>query len=245
MPPPTQRYPYLYEGECTRRDDPDGLGRIRIRIPGMVEPETPQWVEPIGGTSGGHAQRGEFDPPPVGANVAVMFVLGDPDSPRYLVGPWGDPGGVSDVPTGGVVEGADKQRAAREDAEWLIQRDSRSGSHKYLVRHKSSSVAILIDGTADRVYLVRESATEQLVLGTAYRAAEVTALGQLVAAIDSIVAAVNSTGADATFSAAFPTAAGFLTALSATVYPPLKAAFTGSQYASDATDYLSDKARTE
>lgn len=163
MPPPPQRYPYLYEGECTRRDDPDGLGRIRIRIPGMVEPETPQWVEPIGGKCGGFAQRGEYDPPPVGANVAVMFVLGDPDEPRYLVGPWGDPGGVSDVPTGAALgsppEQDDRQASVVEDGEWLITRDSRTAlsgvSPKLELKHKSSGMYLLFDAnpTALRVRL--------------------------------------------------------------------------------------------
>ena len=70
---PAQKYPFLYEGEVTRRDDPDGLGRIKVRIPGVVEPETPSWAFPIGSQGGGWAQHGSWEPPPIGANVNVVL----------------------------------------------------------------------------------------------------------------------------------------------------------------------------
>ena len=240
-----RRYPYLYEGEVTRRDDPDGLGRVKVLIPGIVEPETPNWAWPMGSPGGGSAQRGTFEPPAIGATVMVQFKLGELDYPYYLIGPWGEPGGTSDVPTDAEVEGENRQNAVTEDAEWTVQRDSRSGENKVLVRHKSSGLAILVDAELGQVALVDEAADQALVRGTEYRAAEVAALGDLVAAIDSLVAAMDSFGSDPTFSAAFSAAAGIMTGLATTTYPPLKTAFTGSDYAGDATAYLSEDAFTE
>jgi hypothetical protein len=168
------RLPYLYEGEVTRRDDPDGLGRVKVLIPGVVEPETPNWAWPMASPGGGSAQRGTFEPPAVGSNVLVMFKLGERDYPYYMTGPWGEPGGVSDVPTNAAVEDADRQNAVTEDEEWRVERDSRTSGKKYLIRHKNSSQALLFDADADKLYLVRESASQAFVRGTEYRAAEVT-----------------------------------------------------------------------
>jgi hypothetical protein len=135
-------HPFLYLGEVTNRDDPDGLGRVRVLIPAVCEPES-AWAFPMGAPGAGTAERGHFEPPAVGANVMVQFLLGDVDHPYYMPGPWGDPEGVSDVPIGGVVEeGENRQRAVTEDAEWLIARDSRSGDDQkqFLIEHKDSGL---------------------------------------------------------------------------------------------------------
>lgn len=240
-----QRLPYLYEGEVTNRSDPDGLGRVKVRIDGVVEPETPNWAWPMGSPGGGFAQRGTFEPPAVGATVMVQFKLGEVDYPYYATGPWGAPGGTSDVPTDAIVDGEDRQTAVTEDEDWRIVRDSRSVRSRFLIEHKSSGLAFHLDGDTGKLYLVDEAATEALVLGTQYRGAEVAALADLVTALNSVVAALNAFGVDPAFLAAFGTAAGLLTTLAATTYPPLINAFTGSDYAGDATAYISEDSFTE
>ena len=151
-------HPFLYLGEVTRRDDPDGLGRVRVLIPGVVEPET-RWAFPMGAPGAGTAKRGHFEPPAVGSNVMVLFHLGDVDHPYYLTGPWGDPQGVSDVPEGGEVEGDDRQLAATEDQEWLITRDSRSGNDQkvYRVEHKTSNAKVEIDANPTAIKITLDT----------------------------------------------------------------------------------------
>ena len=41
------RYTALYIGEVVDRDDPEGLGRVRLRIPGLVDPAS-SWAFPLG-----------------------------------------------------------------------------------------------------------------------------------------------------------------------------------------------------
>lgn len=86
----------VYEGMVTQRVDPEGIGRVKVLIPGRLEPES-DWIRPRG-TFGGSKNRGIWAIPKVGANVEVEFNHGNPDYPRYDGGPWGRPGGVSDVP---------------------------------------------------------------------------------------------------------------------------------------------------
>jgi hypothetical protein len=233
--------PFLYEGEVTRRDDPDGLGRVKIRIPGLIEPETPNWAFPMGGKGGGFAQHGDWQPPPVGATVEVLFKLGEPDHPRYLVGPWGDPDGVSDVPTNAAIddddgEPATRQNAVLEDEAWRIERDSRNGSgraHHYLIRHKGSSLAVLIDAENDKIFVVRENADQAFVRGTEYRAAEVTYLGAMDVAIKAFALAMNSA---TTLSHVLTAGAALHTAMEL---------ISSAPFTTEATEYLSEKAFTE
>jgi len=85
-----------YEGIVTQRVDPEGLGRVKVKVPGVLEPES-EWLRPMS-TFGGSKDRGVFAVPKVGANVEVVFLHGDPRYARYTAGPWGRPGGVSEVP---------------------------------------------------------------------------------------------------------------------------------------------------
>ncbi len=87
----------LYIGSVVDRDDPEQLGRVRVRVPGILEPAS-AWAWPLGTAGGGSKDRGLFAVPEVGAEVGVLFNQGDVDQPYYLAGHWGKPGGDSEVP---------------------------------------------------------------------------------------------------------------------------------------------------
>jgi hypothetical protein len=87
-------------GSVANRDDPEGLGRVRVRIPGLIEPES-AWAWPLGTVGGGGDGCGFFAVPPVGANVVVWFLGGEVDAPTYAPGPWSRPDGQSEVPAEG------------------------------------------------------------------------------------------------------------------------------------------------
>jgi hypothetical protein len=229
-----------YLGEVTNREDPEGRDRIKLRIPGLIEPECPDWAVPLGVPQAGTAQRGgPSGAPAKGATVAVIFEQGEIDKPGYLTGPWGAPGNVSDAPTGSAIEGDDRQNAVIEDPEWLIERDSRTSAQVYRVKHKASGVEVVILGT-DRIELVRTGATEAFVVGTTYRAAEAAYLSSFVSAVQGLVAALNLFEADATFKAAFTTLAGSLTSAATTLSTALTPLTTNDMQA-DPTAHLSTK----
>ena len=171
-------HPLLYLGEVTRRDDPDGLGRVRCLIPGVIEPET-RWAFPMGAPGAGTAQRGTFEPPAVGSNVMVQFLLGDPDHPYYQTGPWGDPGGVSDVPTNAEVEGDDRQNAVTECEEWRVERDSREAEKKLTITHRTTDLEITLEAKSGTdIVTVRTHGGQKIELkGTAQQAILDSGLG--------------------------------------------------------------------
>jgi hypothetical protein len=87
----------MHLGVVVDRDDPDGLGRVRVNVPGLLEPAS-GWAWPLGTVGGGGKDRGFFVVPELGAEVAVLFHQGDPDHVHYLCAHWGAPDGESEVP---------------------------------------------------------------------------------------------------------------------------------------------------
>lgn len=83
------RYPYLYEGFVYDNEDPEKRGRVRVTIPGVIEPYT-DWAEPTATFGGGGPQRGGVLVPEIGSLVDVMFVLGDPQRPKWTSSHWGE-----------------------------------------------------------------------------------------------------------------------------------------------------------
>lgn len=101
-------------GIVTNIDDPEGTGRIKVRIPGLFdEPEAPYWIMPAGWPGAGKVGRGsQYPPPPINAHVYIMFEYGVWKSPDahavYLTGYYGiledtnvqaGPEIISDAPT--------------------------------------------------------------------------------------------------------------------------------------------------
>ena len=87
----------MYVGYVTKRDDEEQLGRVRVCIPGLLEPES-AWAWPLGTVGGGSKDTGFFAVPEVGAEVAVFFNHGDVDAPFFIPAHWGRPNGESEVP---------------------------------------------------------------------------------------------------------------------------------------------------
>ena len=80
----------MYMGYVTERNDPEMLGRVKVCVPGFLEPES-GWAWPLGTVGGGTKDCGFFAVPPVGAEVGLTTwvsplmenVIG---SPRGLAG---------------------------------------------------------------------------------------------------------------------------------------------------------------
>jgi uncharacterized protein involved in type VI secretion and phage assembly len=82
---PGRKYLALYMGVVVDVADPEKLGRVRIRIPGVIEPRS-AWAFPLGMPGAGGRKQGFFVVPPVGAEVGVFFHQGDADRPYYISG---------------------------------------------------------------------------------------------------------------------------------------------------------------
>ena len=73
------RYHGLYMGKVVNREDPNGDGRVRVQIPGLID-DASAWAKPKGM---GYIKWGAIRVPPLEADVYVQFLNGELDQPVY------------------------------------------------------------------------------------------------------------------------------------------------------------------
>ena len=124
-----------YQGTVMDNADPQKIGRVRVRIPGFIEPQS-GWAHPRGGAgSSGAKGLGGYDVPPVGATVELSFLSGNIDTPQYA-GAWhGLDEKHSVVPAD--PKDADKVKVF-ESARFLIVLNGVGGSEELLVKDKNT-----------------------------------------------------------------------------------------------------------
>ncbi len=138
----------LYIGVVTDRKDPKGLGRVRVRVPGLLEPAS-AWAYPLG-IGGGTRDRGLFFVPEEGAEVGLLFNQGDANHPYYLAAQWGKPGGESEVPSPARDAPTEQVPDVKvlETGNWRITMDDRPGTDSSLViENKATGDKVEFDGS--------------------------------------------------------------------------------------------------
>ena len=84
---PATHHPGLVVGEVTNINDPNQMGRVKVRFPGLDTTQESAWGRLL--TPGGGASRGSVMIPEVGDEVLVAFEHGDPRQPIILGGLFG------------------------------------------------------------------------------------------------------------------------------------------------------------
>ena len=140
----------MYIGYVTQRDDPEGLGRVRVCIPGFIEPHS-AWAWPLGTCGGGSKDRGFFAVPEVGAETAVFFNQGDPEAPHYISAHYGKPDGISEVPEEAQVNPPDNRVIATET--FRIEMDETDGSRKLKLTDRKTGSHLVFDSEENTITL--------------------------------------------------------------------------------------------
>jgi hypothetical protein len=136
----------MHIGYVTDRDDPEQLGRVRVCVPGLLEPHS-GWAWPLGTSGGGSKNRGFFAVPEVNAEVAVWFNQGDVSGDvHYLAAHWGRPGGQSEVPDEAQKSPPDNRVIATET--WRVEFDETAGARRLSISNKETGDAIVLDAEA-------------------------------------------------------------------------------------------------
>ncbi len=156
-------------GIVSNVDDPDSLGRVKVRYPWLKDDSESPWARIVSFMAG--PSRGSVFRPETGDEVLVLFEHGDVRFPYVIGAVWN---GKDAMPS---ERGGDRDNAVR-----LIK--SRSG-HKILLDDTSGSEKVtVIDQSGNEVELSRSgvvikstaikigsgSASESLVLGDAFMA---------------------------------------------------------------------------
>jgi uncharacterized protein involved in type VI secretion and phage assembly len=75
-------------GVVTNNDDPDKLGRVRVKFPSVSDSEESEWARVL--TAGGGSSKGLQFVPDLHDEVLVVFEHGDPRRPYVLGAVWSD-----------------------------------------------------------------------------------------------------------------------------------------------------------
>lgn len=155
------RYDRMHIGTVVDRNDPKKLGRVKVRVPGLLEPSS-GWAFPLGSPGGGGKGRGFKWVPKNNAEVAVFFKNGDPAAPYYMPAHWGAPGGESELP--GLPEFEDPDVHGFETDAFLFRIDDRPGKESLLFKAKKSGDFIEIDGSTTTGPGIQIQATAALLI---------------------------------------------------------------------------------
>ncbi len=168
----------LYVGYVTRRDDPEKLGRVRICVPGVLEPES-AWAFPLGTSGGGSKDNGLFAVPELNAEVGVFFNQGSVDAPYYLTAHWGKPGGESEVPEEAQREEPTNRVLATKT--FRIELDEADGARKLKLTNKKTGDHLVFDAEENSVTLEATTAITLRAVGAiSIEALQITIAGRIV-----------------------------------------------------------------
>jgi len=123
-----------YRGTVVDRDDPERLGRLRVRVHGQLGDVVTGWAFPVVPYAG--AGYGFCFLPKKDDLVWVEFAEGDFDQPLWTGGGWAKPGGKSEVPAE-ALDGYPDRGVLRTPSGNLIMLDDTSGSERIVVRGKA------------------------------------------------------------------------------------------------------------
>src|SRR3977135_4225334 len=132
-------------------EDPDGLGRGRVRFP-YLNDQLSNWAKistPMAGKN-----RGLFLRPEVDDEVLVAFEMGEPRRPYVLGGLW------SNVDTPPADDGKAREnnwRFFQSRSGHILKFDDTNGSERIEVIDKSGSHKIVIDSSGDKIQITCDS----------------------------------------------------------------------------------------
>ncbi|MDW8323755.1 MAG: phage baseplate assembly protein V [Burkholderiales bacterium] len=138
----TQRAFGKYRGHVVDNEDPQRLGRLRVRVPALLGDAVTAWALPCM-PCGGAAGHGWFCVPEVGAQVWVEFEGGDLNYPIWVGTFWQQP---SDVPQ--EVTAQTTTRLFRTAGGHVLMLEDAVGGERILLQHAGgASLEIDPDGT--------------------------------------------------------------------------------------------------
>ena len=135
----------MVTGIVSDNKDPDGLGRVKLRLPWLVEEDESDWA-PIATLMAG-SERGSFFLPEVDDEVLLAFIHGDLRYPVVLGALWNG----QDKPPESNADGENNKRLFKSRSGHLIRFDDTADAEKIEIIDKSEKNFIVIDTNQETV----------------------------------------------------------------------------------------------
>jgi len=141
------RYWGKYRGVVVDRDDPEHLGRVKVRVPSVLGDAVTGWAWPVTPYAG--VGTGFFFVPQVDDLVWVEFAEGDLDHPLWTGGGWAKPGGTTEIPPEADRDYPDRAVLRTRSGHEIVFCDV-AGAETLIIR-STSGCEIELDAANDRV----------------------------------------------------------------------------------------------
>jgi len=138
-------------GIVTNNQDPDGLGRVRVRFPWLDDAAESFWAR-VASPMAGEA-RGVYFLPEVEDEVLVAFQHGRPEAPVILGGLWNGKA----KPPASNDDGKNNLRVIKSRSGHLVRLDDSDGKEKIEIIDKSGNNKLVIDTAANTVTIAADA----------------------------------------------------------------------------------------
>lgn len=146
-----QRENGILIGIVTDLEDPEGLGRVRVRFP-YLDDQYSNWAKistPMAGRN-----RGFFFRPEVDDELLVAFEMGDPRRPYVLGGLWSK----KDTPPSDDGKAKENNwRFIQSRSGHIFKFDDTNGSERIEIIDKAGSHKIVIDTSGEKIQILCDS----------------------------------------------------------------------------------------
>lgn len=151
-----QRENGILIGTVADLEDPDGLGRVRVKFPSLGD-QLSYWAK-IAAPMAGNG-RGLFFRPEVDDEVLVAFEMGEPRRPYVLGALW------SKVDTPPPDDGNAKEnnwRFIKSRSGHILKFDDTQGKERVEIIDKDQRHTIVIDSSGDKIQIICESGNVEI-----------------------------------------------------------------------------------
>ena len=137
-------------GLVTNNQDPDGLGRVKVKFPWLSDEDESHWARVAAPMAGN--DRGAYFLPEVEDEVLVAFEHGDPRFP-YVVGAlWNG----KDVPPAKNDDGKNNVRVIKSRSGHVIRLTDEDGKEKIEIVDKSEKNSLVVDTAANTITITSD-----------------------------------------------------------------------------------------
>jgi uncharacterized protein involved in type VI secretion and phage assembly len=153
MAPPdrSERFYGVTVGIVTNNQDPDGLGRVKVKFPWLSDEDESHWARVAASMAG--PRRGLYFLPEVDDEVLVAFEHGLVEFPYVLGSLWNG----KDAPPESNDDGKNNRRTIKSRSGHIIRLDDTDGGEKIEIVDKSGNNSIVIS-TADNTITISAAA---------------------------------------------------------------------------------------
>jgi uncharacterized protein involved in type VI secretion and phage assembly len=151
-----QRENGILIGTVADLEDPDGLGRVRVKFP-TLDNKLSYWAKIAAPMAG--KDRGFFFRPEVDDELLVAFEMGDPRRPYVLGALW------SKVDTPPPDDGKPKDnnwRFIKSRSGHILKFDDTKGSERIEIIDKDKKHKIVIDSSGDKIQIICDSGNVEI-----------------------------------------------------------------------------------